>query len=163
MGKIRVLSTKEFKMLDSLEPVPNADVVHKKLVAHIIDGYDDFWYRLKDEMREMLDFICFGASKKGFFYLDANRLTEQFNISVRTIQRHLSLLEDCGAIKRVWKAGRFHNGKSHPILLFKQHPYYSTIYAMLRLDEFESLKYNISNVVTENTKGNSGYNLIVNQ
>jgi hypothetical protein len=91
-----IIEHSEVRKITSIKPYYNTKKdklsFRDNLLDTITDSYKSKWYRMKLETRQMLSFISFISSDRGFFYASPEYLANKFNITSATVRnalRHL--------------------------------------------------------------------------
>lgn len=99
--------------------------IKQKLLKPIFQFYGERFHRFKKQTKEMLDFIAWIASEKGFFFCSQEYLGDRHDISERTVRARMKELIDAGEVVAVYRRNPKGNSRGKPIYLFKRHTYFA--------------------------------------
>ncbi|OMP66325.1 helix-turn-helix domain-containing protein [Domibacillus epiphyticus] len=108
------------------------------LLKSIEAVYGERYYRLKEGTRKAIDMMCWFASERGFFFASDDYFAERYNVSAKTIRNISKKLRDHGLIVTVYRRSSTQNGRSAPIHLFTEHPYFIQWKEYLSLEDFQT-------------------------
>ncbi|UAT33095.1 transcriptional regulator (plasmid) [Bacillus badius] len=138
----RMLSNEEFKQMMSYKPYANnhkeQQSMKLKLLKVVEEVYGDSYYRLKKETRQAIDMMCWLSSERGFFFAKDDYLADRHDISDRTIRNVAKKLREHGVLFSVYRRSTKQNGRSAPVHLFVDHPYFSYWEELLNLSDFQA-------------------------
>ncbi|KZO00479.1 hypothetical protein [Pseudobacillus badius] len=138
----RMLSNQEFKQMQSYKPYAKNQKEQQsmklKLLEVVEDAYGDAYYRLKKETRSGIDMACWLAAERGFFFASDDYLADRYGITDRTMRNVMKKLRDHGVIFTVYRRSTKQNGRSAPVHLFVDHPYFSYWEELLNLSNFQA-------------------------
>ncbi|MEK4031414.1 transcriptional regulator [Pseudobacillus sp. FSL P4-0506] len=138
----RMLSKEEFKQMMSYKPhatnQKEQQSMKLKLLKVVEEVYGDSYYRLKKETRQAIDMMCWLSSERGFFFAKDDYLADRHDISDRTIRNVAKKLREHGVLFTVYRRSTKQNGRSAPVHLFVDHPYFSYWEELLNLSDFQA-------------------------
>jgi hypothetical protein len=137
-----MISSEEFKQMMSYKPYANNQKEQQsmklKLLKVVEDVYGDAYYRLKKETRSGIDMACWFAAERGFFFAKDKYFADRYGVTDRTMRNVMKKLRDHGVIFTVYRRSTKQNGRSAPVHLFVDHPYFSYWEELLNLSDFQA-------------------------
>ncbi|MGG3448311.1 hypothetical protein [Domibacillus aminovorans] len=142
MAVSKLISTEEFKKMMSYEVYAEN---HKQqqsikllLLKSVEEAYGEGYHRLKEGTRNAIDMMCWFSSEQGFFFAKDNYFADRYDVSDKTIRNVAKKLREAGILFTVYRRSSTQNGRSAPIHLFTDHPYFSYWAELLNLDDFQA-------------------------
>lgn len=102
-----------------------------ELLKTVIEAIGEKWFRLKQETRSSLEYICFLSIERGFAYACSQSVSKRYDIDSSTVRRYLCQLEKQGVIKRKWRSSVKRNSRGQAVIFFTIHPYYTKYWQSL--------------------------------
>ena len=138
MSISRIITTHEFNQMQSYKLLVDnhekKQAIKVKLLQPIREHFADKWFRMKKETRKAIDYIAWFASERGFAFPSYEHIAEKYNLSTRTLERAVSDLKAAGILYVVYRRNPSGNSKKNPVILFKNHQYFSYWVNLLNLD-----------------------------
>jgi hypothetical protein len=137
-----MVSTQEFKQMMSYKVYATnhqqQQSMKLKLLKVIEAAYGERYWRLKEGTRKAIDMMCWFASERGFFFAKDNYFADRYEVSDKTIRNVAKTLRDHGVLVTVYRRSSTQNGRSAPVHLFVDHPYFAYWEDLLDLANFQA-------------------------
>jgi hypothetical protein len=137
-----IISLAEFKAMSNYTPYAKNHQEQQSakliLLKSVQAAYGERFYRLKEGTRKAIDMMCWFAAEKGFFFASDSYLAERYGVSGKTIRNISKQLRDQGLIYTIYRRSSTQNGRSAPIHLLTEHPYFYHWKETFNLKDFQA-------------------------
>jgi hypothetical protein len=128
MRKHTIIEHQQFKQILQYRPVVTEEAdrnrIKMDMLNSIINAIGEKWYRIKQETKSALEYLCFLSIERGFVYAGSQHVGERYDIDSSTVRRYLLFLDQKGIIRRIWRSSNKQNGRGKAVIFFTTHPYY---------------------------------------
>ncbi|OKL35282.1 hypothetical protein [Domibacillus mangrovi] len=125
----KLVSNKEFKQMMSrkvyAENHEQQQSMKSTLLKAVEKAYGERYWRLKEGTRQAIDMMCWFASERGFYFAKDHYFADRFDVSDKTIRNVTKMLREAGVMFTIYRRSSTQNGRSAPVHLFVDHPYFS--------------------------------------
>ncbi len=125
----KLVSTEEFKKMISYkvyaENHEQQQSMKLNLLKAVEKAYGERYWRLKKGTRDAIDMMCWFASERGFVFAKDDYFAVRYDVSDKTIRNVAKKLREAGVLFTVYRRSSTQNGRSAPVHLFVDHPYFS--------------------------------------
>ena len=126
--------------MKAVNPVVDSAYGKNKVKMSLIDsvakalGLDEYYYRMTDKSRKVIEIMTFMSREKGFVYIKQDTVAEKAGVTARTVRNIMRKLIEAGEVAVAYRRNQRTNAKGTPVYFFTKHPYFKKWAKMLGLE-----------------------------
>jgi DNA-binding Lrp family transcriptional regulator len=131
-----IITSEQFTQLKEIERVTDFVYKRRKIKNELMERIADALgrkFRKAQKTTRVIDEIVWKATDRGFSFNGPETLAKKLNVSLSTVSRAIRMLKDSGEVVVCYRENPRSNGPKTPVVIFRNHPNFDRIAAVLNL------------------------------
>jgi len=137
-----IITSEQFTQLKEIERVTGFVYKRRKIKNELMERIANALgrkFRKAQKTTRVIDEIVWLATDRGFSFPGRETLAEKLGVSARTVDNAIRMLKDSGEVVVCYRENPRSNGPKTPVVIFRNHPNFDRIAAVLNLTVCEEV------------------------